>query len=218
MIARRIISFITVILICLSLASCNDDREYDEAEVLSAARDLIERSLPINEILYGAGFEASDEGVGVYKKAKAESLAAYGYSTLTQLQDDIREIYSSSYADSILSSDVFSAIKVDDVIVGYTRYYQATDDDGNHTDIMVKSDYDYPLRNEYSFHEQMEVIGVDGEVITVRTLVTAKREDGHIKNVNLDIKLIEEESGWRLMTPTYVVYNEYTEIYDNLKK
>ena len=222
MIGRRISAIILVVIMTLSLFSCKGekekDREYDEAEVLSAVAKLIERSYAVNELLYGRGLEYTDEGVGVYKMATEESLSDFGFSTISQMQDEIRAVYATSLAESMINSDVFSSIKVDDVIVGYTRYYQSTDEDGNPNGIMVKSDYDYPLKNSYTYSDSFEVSDVEGEVIVISALVTVTREDGVVKNENLKIRIIEEKSGWRLLTPTYVVYNKYTEIYDNLNK
>ena len=222
MIGRRISAIILVVIMTLSLFSCKGekekDREYDEAEVLSAVAKLIERSYAVNELLYGRGLEYTDEGVGVYKMATEESLSVFGFSSISQMQDEIRVVYATSLAESMINSDVFSSIKVDDVIVGYTRYYQSTDEDGNPNGIMVKSDYDYPLKNSYTYSDSFEVSDVEGEVIVISALVTVTREDGVVKNENLKIRIIEEKSGWRLLTPTYVVYNKYTEIYDNLNK
>ena len=224
MIVRKITALLLVLVTALSLFSCDKDkgkekdREYDEAEVLAVAAELVERSLPLNELLYGRGLECTDEGVGVYKMASAESIESFGFSTVDQMKEEIRAIFATSLADSMIKSDVFSSIKVDDVIVGYTRYYQSTDEDGNPNGIMVKSDYDYPLKNSYTYSDSFAVADVEGEVIVVRALVTVTSEDGVVKNENLDIRIIEEVSGWRLLTPTYVVYNKYTEIYDNLNK
>ena len=215
---KRILALLLLITSLFSIVSCENDREYDEGEVLAAAAELIEKSLPLNELLYGKGLSYGEEHIGIYYKATDESLAAFGIETVEQMKNMVREIYSTDYSESILTSDAFSPITVDDVIVGYTRYYQSEDEDGNPNGIMVKSDYDYPLKNSYEYHANMSVIDVEGEVIVVRTMVTATSADGKVMNVNNDVRLIEEESGWRLMTPTYVVFNDYTDIYDKLKK
>ena len=215
---KRILALLLLVTSLFSIVSCENDREYDEGEVLAAAAELIEKSLPLNELLYGKGLSYGEEHIGIYYKATDESLAAFGIETVEQMKNMVREIYSTDYSESILTSDAFSPITVDDVIVGYTRYYQSEDEDGNPNGIMVKSDYDYPLKNSYEYHANMSVIDVEGEVIVVRTMVTATSVDGRIMNVNNDVRLIEEESGWRLMTPTYVVFNDYTDIYDKLKK
>lgn len=216
---RKIVSLIILcVMICTSLVSCDNDRKYDEAEVLSAARGLIEKSHKLNELFYGKGLEFSDEGLGKYKLATKESLKKYGISTVEDMKNMAREIFSESYANIIFNSDVFSSVKIDDVIKSYARYYQSYDDDGNPNGIMVLSDYNYSLKGTYKYSDSMEVSDVDGEIIVVKTLVSATSADGKVKNIDFDVRLFEEPYGWRLVSPTYVVYNEYSDIYDNLKK
>jgi hypothetical protein len=208
-------------MICLSLSglcSCEKDREYNEAEVLAATADLIEKSLPLNEMFYGKGIAYTDEGVGIYKIADTESLNSFGVSTVEEMKSLAREVYTESFCKGLYSSEVFSSVKIDDTVKSYTRYYQELDSDGNPTHIMVNSKYEYFLKGSYEYNENMSVIDVSGEVITVRTLVSVTSESGKVKNINLDLKLIEEADGWRLASPTYAVYNEYTDIYEDLKK
>ena len=212
------VSVLLIISICTSMISCEKNRKYDTDEVIGAARILIEKSIPLNELLYGKGIAYTDEGVGIYKRADKSSLDSFGISNLDQVKRMIKEIYSDSYSETIFNSDTFSSIKIDDVIKSYNRYYQEYDKDGNPTYIMVNSKYEYFLKGSYEYHESMEIIGVKGEVITVRTLVTVTGENGKVKNINLDIRLIEQENGWRLESPTYAVYNEYTDLYDELNK
>ena len=111
----------------------------------------------------------------------------------------------------------FACVKEGDFILSAKWCFEKTIESAQ-CGIMVKSDYDYPLKNSYTYSDSFAVADVEGEVIVVRALVTVTREDGVVKNENLDIRMIEEVSGWRLLTPTYVVYNKYTEIYDNLNK
>ncbi len=219
-ISKVISLFLSVALtfsISLSLISCEKDREYDEGEVLTAAAELVSRSLSLNELFYGKGLAYSDEGVGIYKRAETASLESFGISTLEDMKELARQIYTDSYCEGIFTSDVFSSIKIDDTVKSFNRYYQEYDNDGNPTYIMVNSSYKYFLKGKYEYHESMEVIDVEGEVIIVRTLVTATSESGKIKNINLDLRLKEEDDGWRLASPTYAVYNEYTDIYEDLK-
>jgi hypothetical protein len=212
------ISVLLIISICTSMISCEKNRKYDADEVIGAARVLIEKSIPLNELLYGKGLAYTDEGVGIYKRADKSSLDAFGISDLDQVKEMIKEIYSDSYSKTIFNSDTFSSIKIDDVVKSYNRYYQEYDDYGNPTYIMVNSKYEYFLKGSYEYQESMEVVGVKGEVITVRALVTVTGENSKVKNINLDIRLIEQENGWRLESPTYAVYNEYTDLYDELNK
>ena len=216
---KRFINIIAILLILtfsMSLYSC--DREYDEKEVLAAAKVLIEKSYKLNELFYGKGLEYTDDenSVGVYKLATQDSLNEYGISTVEDMKNMAREIFSDSYCNVIFNSDIFTSTKVNNELTSYARYYQQYDKDGNASGIMVRSTYDYRLVGTYTYHEQMQVVDVIEQVIVVRALVTAQDLDGNTKNVNVDISMIEESDGWKLTTSTYVVYNGYSDLYDDL--
>ncbi len=216
---KRLLSVILTLVLILSLIACDRDREYDEAEVLSAAGELIEKSHKLNELFYGKGLEyTEDGGVGKYKPATKESLEYFGISTVEDMKSLVREIFSASYSDVIFNSSVFSSVKLDDVIKSYARYYQSYDENDEPCGIMVLSDYEYTMTGSYEYKDGLEVVDVEGEVIVVRAQVIATDEHGESKTINFDIRLFEESYGWRLITPTYVIYNEYSDIYDNLKK
>ena len=214
---KKISALIALLAVILSLlVSCENDRKYDEAEVIAAAKELIAKSHRLNELLYGKGLAFTDEGVGVYKRASAESLAYYGIETVEDMKAMVREIFSEDYSEIIFSSDIFTGVKVDGEIKSYARYYQSYDENDLPNGIMVRSDYNYPLRGSYEYHDSMEVIDVEGDIIVVNTLVHATSESGTLKNVNFKVRLEEDTAGWRLVSPTYVVYNEYTDLYDDL--
>lgn len=215
---RKIIATLLIAFSIFSLFSCERDRDYDESEVLSAASELIDKSYKLNELLWGKGLSFSDEGIGIYKLATEESLAEYGISTLEDMKNMVRDIFSSTYSGVIFNSDVFTSVKIDDVIKSYARYYQKYDENDKPTGIMIRSDYEYELKGSYVYSDSLKVIDVEGEIIVVRALVSATSESDKTKNFEVDIRLIEEEGGWRLIAPTYVVYNEYSDIYEDLKK
>ena len=218
MVYKRIIATLLIALSLFSLFSCERDREYDEEQVLSATRELIDKSYKLNELLWGKGLSFSDEGIGIYKLATEESLSEYGISTLEDIKNMAREVFSSMYLGIVFNSDVFTSVKIDDVIKSYARYYQKYDEDDEPAGIMVRSDYEYELKGSYEYADALSVIDVEGEIIVVRALATATSENDKTKTFEVDLRLIEEEGGWRLISPTYVVYNEYSDIYEDLKK
>ena len=214
---KKISALISLLAVILSLfVSCENDRKYDEAEVIAAAKELIAKSHRLNELLYGEGLAFTDEGVGVYKRASAESLAYYGIETVEDMKAMVREIFSEGYSEIIFSSDIFTGVKVDGEIKSYARYYQSYDENDLPNGIMVRSDYNYPLRGSYEYHDSMKVIDVEGDIIVVNTLVHATSESGTLKNVNFKVRLEEDTAGWRLVSPPYVVNNEYTDLDDDL--
>ena len=218
MVYKRIIATLLIALSLFSLFSCERDREYDEEQVLSATRELIDKSYKLNELLWGKGLSFSDEGIGIYKLATEESLSEYGISTLEDIKNMAREVFSTMYSGIVFNSDVFTSVKIDDVIKSYARYYQKYDENDEPAGIMVRSDYEYELKGSYEYADALSVIDVEGEIIVVRALATATSENDKTKTFEVDLRLIEEEGGWRLISPTYVVYNEYSDIYEDLKK
>ena len=215
----KITALLLALILMFTLTSCEKDREYDEAEVLRATADLIERAKPINEIFYGKGLSFTEEGaIGAYKPATPASLTRYGISTIDDLKALTRSVYSSKTSEGIFAA-VLSPTYSGDSIVNYARYYQAVDDDGNPTTIMVRSNYEHFGSTNMVYHDGMTVKDVEGEVIIVSVPVTLTREsDGKVKNTTIDVKLIEEADGWRLCKTTYVVYTESTDEYDEMNK
>jgi hypothetical protein len=212
----KIVSALLIFVMCASFTSCENDRDYDEAEVLSNAALLIEKSYKLNELFYGKGLKYGDVGVGIYKRAEKESLDSYGISTIEDMKNMAREIFSDSYCNAIFSSDVFSSLKIDNVVKSYARYYEDKDNEKNPV-IMVRSNYEPLLNCTYVYSSAMEVVDVEGEIIVINTLVTATNKEGSVKNINVKLRMIEEDDGWRFTGPTYVVYNEYADLYEDLK-
>ncbi|MBQ8322103.1 MAG: hypothetical protein IJX92_07045 [Clostridia bacterium] len=225
--ADRIIIFLLTLLLSLSLFSCTEstvkNREYDEQEVLLEARELIEKSISLNEILYGDGLSYDEEsGIGIYKEATEESLSKYGIADMKDLTEKIEAVFSDSYIKTINSSDIFNPIVDEGVTLSYARYFEdekETDDPQlKKSIILVNSKYEYTLKNKYEYIGELSVKGSEGEYVIVSSVVRATRADGAVRDFVIEIKLIEETYGWRLSTPTYVVYNEYTDIYEDMIK
>ena len=215
---RKIIALVLISVTLISLVSCERDREYDEKEVLDATRELLSASVPLNEIYFGKGLDFLADGEsGIYKVASSESLEKYGISTIEDIKTKTLLVFSDSIAETMFNS-VFSSISDDDVIVYYSRYYQAYDDENNPTDIMVNSEYEYFLTGSISYDlESISVLDVEGEVIKLGVTADVSSESGKVKTMSLTIRIIEEEDGWRLKSPSYAVYNESTDIYESQK-
>ena len=215
----RIVSLILISVMAISLFSCEKDRKYDEGEVLAATRELLLKSIPLNEIYYGVGFDVEDDGAsGIYKAATDESLKKYGIKTVEDIKQRTLEVFCDSISETMFKS-AFSSISDEDVIVYYSRYYQAYDDDKAPTDIMVNTVYEYFLTGSITYDlESITVLDVEGEVIKLGVSADVESESGKVKTMNLTVRIIEEDDGWRLKSPSYAVYNESTDIYENQNK
>jgi hypothetical protein len=204
-----------------SFASCAEEeynREYNAKEVEDAAEILIEKSLVLNEILYGKGIGyIEDESTEIYKKADPKSLEEFGITRLSDVENKLREVFSKSYVDTVYSSDIFTPLVEDEITKMYARYFEDEDKDEKHT-IYVNKCYDFVLENSYEYIGKVKAVRSEGDYVIVSATVRAVRKGDISKDFNLEIKLIEEREGWRLASPTYKVYNEYTDIYEDMTK
>ena len=215
----RTVSLLLLLTVLLSLVSCEKDREYNEDEVLAAARELIELSVPLNEIYYGEGLGYDkDDDIGAYKRATAYSLMKYGLDTVDDLRKKTREVFSQSMSLSLFSM-ALDPIYSGENIIGYRRYYQEYDEDGNPTSIMVKANYEHFGSGKIEYRDGISVKDVEGEIIVLSVPITLTREsDGKTRDTVIEVRLIEEAEGWRLHSDTFAVYNESSDRYDELNK
>ena len=227
---RKCIVLFTLILAMLipvlSFTSCKDkvkDRDYNEAEVLSAASTLLEKTEMLNVVIFGKGI--GDNGsngntMGAYAEADFLHLQKLGFSTISELEIKIRETYTKSHADYIIST-VLSPIMVDGVMVSNTRYYQKYEDEVNKTNpicIMVHREYEYIFTDSIEYdYSTLKVKDVEGNTLLISVMATVTNSDGDRQTTELVFELIEESNGWRINTNTFRNYNKYLDEYENLK-
>lgn len=192
------------------------DRAYNEAEVCAAAKQLIEKSKILNEIYWGAGIRylADEKDEGVYRPADPEHLAAlyenYGIKDVETLKQKTREVYSKTGSDSVISSRLENTTG-ENGIAGYARYYMAKEIEelGTEAGLMVytkaKNFYENTASVEY-IYDGMRVSAVKGEYLTVSLKVKTTGKDGSTDTRDFTVKLIEEESGYRLSGATYAFH------------
>lgn len=219
---RRLVALILAAASIFSLASC--DRSYDEGEVLSVARELIESAVVLNEIFYGEGIPYNDSestANGAYREASSYYLQDLGAETLDDIKQMARRVFSEKYCEQIFST-VMQALTDGDYIIRMARYYQATDAvSGEPTYIMVYTQSEPLLTDEMDYdYESLCCEGSRGERVYVKIDVTVKdSESGEYHKISRSIALIEEKDGWRIDSPSYAQYNpelsEYEEIQNN---
>ena len=105
----------------------------------------------------------------------------------------------------------------DEITKSYARYFEDEDEEGK-TVIYVNKSYNFVLKNSYEYIGRVKAERSEGDFVIVSATVRATRDGGISKDFKLEIKLIEESEGWRLASPTYKVYNEYTDIYEDMTK
>lgn len=100
---RKVLSLILLIItlstIVTALPSC-DEGTPDEAETLSAFAELYERSLIINEYIYGSGMKSDAEWDGATSPKYADLSEDAPYKTRAELEAAVKSVYSDSYYES----------------------------------------------------------------------------------------------------------------------
>ncbi|MBR2965798.1 MAG: hypothetical protein IKC34_04545 [Clostridia bacterium] len=208
----------------LSLISC--DRKYDEEEVKAAAKELIAASIPLNDIYYGEGvryLEYSERNVGVYFEADPAHLIELGFSTLSDLKTITKKVFSEAHSERMFAGS-FSGTFTQNGSSTLARYYQQYTEGGapdyviKPDYIMVYSEYENMLKGEATYDlDGITVKGSKGQLVYVTVGVEIVYGE-KTQKTTLEIALFEEETGWRLNSPTYASYNEYLDIYDQLQK
>ena len=226
---RRLIAF-PVVLLCLLipmlLISCNEEennRDYNEEELFLAAEKLIEDSKALNDVFYGKGVLYDNLSVathGSYKQALIFDLEKYGFYSIEDLKGMTKKVFTKGYSENIFNT-VLEPIKDDEDNIRYfARYIEIGNEDGNGEGIIYvnstyKSFFEGTIEYDYS---TLRVFEVKGEKIVITLKATITTEEGKTQTTDKKITLIEEEDGWRIDSPSYIVYNEYKDRYEELDK
>ena len=207
-----------------SLTSC--DREYDEAEVISAAATLIERcvNLKINDIFFGEGIHydplESDLFYGNYKEADPDHLATLGFSDLSELEYISTTVYTKECYESVFKNTLKPSYDAAGNIVTFARYTERRNENtGEFISILVNVNHEGKvLEGSVEYHTStLEIIDVEGEVIRLSVKATVTSPDGEkTQNRTVRFNMIETLDGWRLDSPIYVGYDENYSRYDEL--
>ena len=66
-------------------------------------------------------------------------------------------------------------------------------------------------------YSSLRVSRVKGDEVFVSISVTVSTDDGKVQTKDIEISLLEEESGWRINSPTYARYFDRQQ-YEDLQK
>ena len=217
-------SKILSLLLCLCLiifafTSCKDNTpKYDEAEVVTAAEALIEKSLILNEIYWGAGIRyeipENEEDIKGYLPADKEYLVEleknYGIKDLETLKAKTREVFSETGYNWILKS-CLTNVSGDTGTVSYARYYDSKENEetGAKDALMVytgaRNIFESTKSVEY-IYDEMKVTAVENDVYTVSLKVKTTGLSDESTTRDFTVQLIKEDSGWRLHGASYATH------------
>ena len=200
-----------VVIIALFLCnSCSKNREYNETEVIDAAKQLIQKSETLNDIYYGPGIEyVKDESSanGSYYPADYLSLNRFGIETVNDIKNLTLECFTKEYSALMINTKL-SSVSDDEGIQGYSRYYQKYNAlDNSEECIMVYKDAVIYLTDTVVYdYSSLAVSRVKGEEVFVKISAEVTDTEGKTQTQEIEISLLEEENGWRINSPTYAKY------------
>ncbi len=221
---------IVTLLICLSLTFClcscekeEPPRDYVESEVLSSAEELLEHSKLVNRLIWGVGLPILDDESaqkhGVYVEYDRTLAEEMGIQSVDDIRALCQEVYTTALCSSI-EQTVFSALKdEDDNVLGYVRYYDAKKEVDNLevSYIMVNTESTVYFDKEVEYHtETLKIKEVKGQIIYLTVEVTVLDGENNEHERTLTFSMLEEEGAWRLGSPSYIKYDPYADIYDDL--
>lgn len=192
------------------------NREYNEDEVLSAARELIEKSVLLSEIYFGDGIPYIDNenDKSNYRPADTSYLDSIGVKYIEDLKNLTRGVFSRGESEFLFSR--FLDRLDSDEFVGLAHYiasYEGEGEEKNETGILVYKNREKNAlvrKEESTTHDYntISVIGSEGERVKINISSTVLCDDGKSCTLTNEIYLIEEEDGWRLDSQTKCAYIE----------
>ena len=214
---RRKLSLLLCLVMLLSgmfLPSCKEekkDREYDAEVVLREAALLVERSKLINFIFWGDGIPVREgeeaEKLGTYTEADGSFLEQHGIDSVDKLKKMTSEVYDKAFCNTIFETKLAALQDSDGNRISLVRYYQKTSKDESGDEIqgpiMVHTQSESICEADPVYHTDTLVItGVSGQIVHLTVEVSYGTDS--TERITVPVDLIEEENGWRLVSPTYV--------------
>ena len=192
----------------LLLTSCN--RKYDEAEVLAAARELLPIAEKLNTVYYGEGIRYLSGGIseGAYAEADPEHLSYLGFSSLSELDELTRSVFTISFSLALLRERV-GELRVDGILIKPSRYFQKYEDEARTKEkcIMVYNAiepiFDDRMVIDYS---TLRVLGSKRKYVNLAVEVKVTNEYGQVQKKTMTVSLLEESDGWRIDNPVFQNY------------
>ena len=186
---KSAVSLMLIAVLAVSIVGCGCSK-ISEDEAYTVLKDLIERSYVLNVIYYGEGLKYRDSGNPNDEYGMV--LETESYILRSSLEKETREVFTQTYADSIINMaflGVQSAINQNSVM---PRYVTMGDDDL----IYVNKNYK-PVVQEIAQYDYktLKITKISRRFIEAEIKTT--------KGINVDVVLVNENGAWRLDSGTY---------------
>lgn len=182
------LSTILIAIFAISAVGCSD---VEEGEAKELVENLLTEAYELNEIYYGHGLEYRDDGNpnSIYKPVKETET----YVLKSKLVEKTREVFSETYADSLIEM-AFNGVQSEINQNSVQSRYMVMGDFGD--ELYVNINY-VPVVKEIAKYDfsTIEIGKISGSFIEA----TVKTVDG----ITVDVTLINEDDVWRLDSGTY---------------
>lgn len=213
--SRRIIALLialaTLFTLSLSLTSCKKNREYDETEVVEAAKELLPKAALLYSVYYGNGIRYIPSGFtdGDYCQADDLHLYELGFTTVEELKAKSYEVFSLSYCENIFATYLETAMSEDGTKVVHPARFTMN---GTNEYMLVNKNYE---RYAYVIYEDrmgydlgsVKALGSTKDYVNMSVVATVSNEEGATRSCELKFNLYEEQSGWRIAGPCFANYD-----------
>ena len=198
---------------CFLLVSCDNGIKVDEDELRETLGELIEKSQELNEIYFGEGLPMTEDA-DILKSFYAhfdtdiQSInyqpvdPACGYTTETELREATLEVFTENYAQYLFERAFsgISAIYNEGTETQHTStavYAMYIEDNGMLTARIDIADEAMELGRTYDL-SQMKIVHKRKNYVVVEI-----PSEMNGKPLDVELKLVMTENGWRLDSPTY---------------
>lgn len=203
---KKVFSLAVLMLLVLQLLpSCGNT--VDEAEIKEAAAALIEASYEINEIYFGDGLPYREEEVkyaeeqlgdendvenAVYLNVKEDC----GFKSVSEIKAATSAVYSKTYCEQLFKVGFEGLQDSEGQLYRYARYVE-----NEYFDLTVRYGLEKESRTQGRTYDidsiSVETVGRNFAILRVDSLI------GSSPSAAVTLKIVKEENGWRLDTPTY---------------
>lgn len=197
---KFILMILAIALILTSFVGCAKTEPIADEEAAAILTELVPKSEKINEMIWGEGLpieEGQDGPLETVTAAQYRRVAENApYHSFAEMKAAIAEVYSDDFIAKTINYTAFEG--AEDALDGntsskvYPRYYE--EDGVLWTDITNKG---FDLTTEID-PSSAKVVDANGnkQIVEVKAIVAGEQ-------MTLSLTIVEQESGWRLDTPTY---------------
>ena len=207
-------SVILVIALIVSLAVLSfKDRQYDEAEVIAVAKELLPTAGKLYSVYYGNGiaYMSSGHSDGDYREADPFHLATLGIGSVQDLKNMSYATFSSDYCENIFSN-YLESYEEDGIVYNWARYVQVYDTSNAESPayILVYSKHDGIFEDRMTYDlSSIKAVRSKGEYVYMSVDVIVESIEGETQTATISFTLFEESTGWRIASPAFANYNKY---------